>query len=103
MSIIGWPGEIYLIESSSDLTGWIGEDELTNAAGRIEWSEPRGDIGVVQFYRVPVLGGVHVRMLIAVLAKRTSVPGGRGRLRVFQRLWGVCVCLRSRRESHSPS
>ena len=52
MSIIGWPGEIYLIESSS---GWIGEDEVTNDAGRIEWSEPRGDMGVVQFYRVPVL------------------------------------------------
>ena len=55
MSIIGWPGEIYLIESSSDLTGWIGEDEVTNDAGRIEWSEPRGDMGVVQFYPVPVL------------------------------------------------
>ena len=48
-------------------------------------------------------GGVHVRTLIAGLAKRVSGLGGRGRLRVFQRPWGVCVCLRSRRESHSPS
>jgi hypothetical protein len=55
LSILGWPGEIYLIESSSDLTGWIGVDEVTNDAGRIEWSEPRGDLGAVQFYRVRVL------------------------------------------------
>ena len=55
LSILGWPGEIYLIESSSDLTGWIGVDEVTNDAGRIEWSEPRGDMGAVQFYRVRVL------------------------------------------------
>jgi len=55
LSILGWPGEIYLIESSSDLTGWIGVDEVTNDAGRIEWSDPRGDLGAVQFYRVRVL------------------------------------------------
>ena len=55
LSILGWPGEIYLIESSSDLTGWIGVDEVTNDAGRIEWSDPRGDLGALQFYRVRVL------------------------------------------------
>ena len=55
LSILGWPGEIYLIESSSDLTGWTGVDEVTNDAGRIEWSDPRGDLGAVQFYRVRVL------------------------------------------------
>ena len=55
LSILGWPGEIYLIESSSDLTGWIGVDEVTNDAGRIEWSDPRGDLGAAQFYRVRVL------------------------------------------------
>ena len=55
LSILGWPGEIYLIESSSDLTGWIGMDEVTNDAGRVEWSDPRGDLGAVQFYRVRIL------------------------------------------------
>ncbi|HIM22841.1 MAG TPA: ankyrin repeat domain-containing protein, partial [Verrucomicrobia bacterium] len=55
LSILGWPGEIYLIESSSDLSGWIGVDEVTNDEGRIEWSDPRGDLGAVQFYRVRVL------------------------------------------------
>ena len=55
VSILGWPGDIYLIESSSDLMGWIGVDEVTNDAGRIEWSDPRGDLGAVQFYRVRVL------------------------------------------------
>ena len=55
LSILGWPGEIYLIESSSDLGGWIGLDEVTNDGGRIEWSDPRGDLGAVQFYRVRVL------------------------------------------------
>lgn len=54
LSILGWPGEIYLIEFSSNLTGWIGVDEVTNDAGRIEWSEPRGDTGAVQFYLVCV-------------------------------------------------
>ena len=54
LSILGWPGEIYLIESSSDLTGWIGVDEVTNDAGRIEWSDPRGDLGASQFYRILV-------------------------------------------------
>ena len=55
LSILGWPGEIYLIESSSDLGGWIGLDEVTNDGGRIEWADPRGDLGAVQFYRVRVL------------------------------------------------
>ena len=54
LSILGWPGEIYLIESSSDLTGWIAVDEVTNDAGRIEWSDPRGDLGASQFYRIRV-------------------------------------------------
>ncbi|MFT6562218.1 MAG: hypothetical protein ACJAX6_000596 [Limisphaerales bacterium] len=54
LSIFGWPGEIYLIESSSDLTGWIAVDEVTNDTGRIEWSDPRGDLGASQFYRVRV-------------------------------------------------
>jgi len=55
LSILGWPGEIYLIESSSDLTGWIGLDEVTNDAGRIDWADPRGDLGTAQFYRIRVL------------------------------------------------
>jgi ankyrin repeat protein len=55
LSILGWPGEIYLIESSSDLTGWIGLDEVSNDAGRIEWSDPRGGLGTAQFYRIRVL------------------------------------------------
>ena len=55
LSILGWPGAIYLIESSSDLGGWIGLDEVTNDGGRIEWADPRGDLGAVQFYRVRVL------------------------------------------------
>jgi len=55
LSILGWPGEIYLIESSSDLGGWIGLDEVTNDGGRIEWADPRGDLGAAQFYRVRVL------------------------------------------------
>jgi ankyrin repeat protein len=54
LSTFGWPGEIYLIESSSDLTGWIAVDEVTNDTGRIEWSDPRGDLGASQFYRVRV-------------------------------------------------
>ena len=55
LSILGWPGEIYLIESSSDLTGWIGLDEVTNDVGRIDWADPRGDLGTAQFYRIRVL------------------------------------------------
>jgi ankyrin repeat protein len=55
LSVLGWPGEIYLIESSSDLSGWIGVDEVTNDAGRIEWSDPRGDLGAAQFYRIRIL------------------------------------------------
>ena len=55
LSILGWPGEIYLIESSSDLSGWIGVDEVSNDAGRVDWSDPRGDLGAAQFYRVRVL------------------------------------------------
>ena len=55
LSILGWPGEIYLIESSRDLTGWIGLDEVTNDAGRIDWADPRGDLGTAQFYRIRVL------------------------------------------------
>ncbi|MFL3666247.1 MAG: ankyrin repeat domain-containing protein, partial [Verrucomicrobiota bacterium] len=54
LSIFGWPGEIYLIESSSDLTGWIAVDEVTNDTGRIEWSDPRGDLVASQFYRIRV-------------------------------------------------
>ena len=55
LSILGWPGEIYLIESSSDLNGWIGLDEVSNDAGRIDWSDPRADLGTAQFYRIRVL------------------------------------------------
>ena len=52
LSILGWPGEIYLIESSSDLDDWIGVGEVTNDVGRVNWSDPRGDPGKVNFYRI---------------------------------------------------
>ena len=52
--IDGWPGERYLIESSSDLLNWIGVEEIDNEEGSVNWIDPREETPG-QFYRVLIL------------------------------------------------
>ena len=52
--IDGWPGERYLIESSSDFVNWIGVEEVDNESGSVNWIDPREEM-VSQFYRVLIL------------------------------------------------
>jgi len=51
----GWPGERYLIESSSDLVNWIGVEEIYNEEGSVKWIDPRAESVQSQFYRVQIL------------------------------------------------
>ena len=52
--IDGWPGERYLIQSSSDLVNWIGVGEIDNESGSVNWTDPREEVAS-QFYRVLML------------------------------------------------
>ena len=52
--IDGWPGERYLIQSSSDLVNWIGVGEIDNESGSLNWTDPREEVAS-QFYRVLML------------------------------------------------
>ena len=52
--IDGWPGERYLIESSSDFVNWIGVEEVDNESGSVNWIDPREEMAS-QFYRVLIL------------------------------------------------
>ena len=52
--IDGWPGERYLIQSSSDLVNWIGVEEIDNESGSVNWTDPREEVAS-QFYRVLML------------------------------------------------
>jgi len=51
----GWPGERYLIESSSDLVNWIGVEEIYNEEGSVKWIDPRAESVQSQFYRVQIV------------------------------------------------
>jgi hypothetical protein len=51
----GHTGEVYLVQSSSDLTNWVNVSSVTNLAGTVPFGEPLSTVATQRFYRALLL------------------------------------------------
>jgi hypothetical protein len=47
----GHSGEVYLVQSSSDLTNWVNVSSATNLTGTVPFTEPFSTVATQRFYR----------------------------------------------------